>query len=238
MPTMGSLFAGIGGFDLGFERAGFDVKWQVEIDPWCRKVLAKNFPNAERYEDVRTVGAHNLSRVDVITGGFPCQDISVAGRGAGIEGARSGLWSEFARIIHVLQPKFALVENTPSLLGRGMGRVVGDLAEIGYDTQWQCVPASSVGARHRRERIWIIAYPNSQGLQERQMHPGFSFEERLNVDGKNPSLDTWWPIESAVVRKLHGIPHRVDRVRGLGNSVVPQIPEMYARRIAEVLGRQ
>src|SRR6185503_10467180 len=129
-PTMGSLFAGIGGFDLGFTRAGFDVSWQVEIDPWCRKVLAKHFPDAERFEDVRTVGRHNLRPVDVICGGFPCQDISVAGRKAGITGDRSGLWSEQFRVIRELRPKVALIENVAALVGFGLERVLSDLASI------------------------------------------------------------------------------------------------------------
>lgn len=114
--TMGSLFAGIGGFDLGFERAGFQTVWQVEINEWARKVLAKNFPHAERYADIRECGRHNLKPVDVICGGFPCQDISNAGLRAGIEGERSGLWSEFARVINELQPKYVLIENVAALL--------------------------------------------------------------------------------------------------------------------------
>jgi DNA (cytosine-5)-methyltransferase 1 len=167
-PTVGSLFAGIGGFDLGFTRAGFDVSWQVEIDSWCRKVLAKHFPESERFEDVRTVGKHNLSRVDVIVGGFPCQDISNAGLRAGIGGERSGLWSEMHRIIRELQPHFVLVENVAALLGRGMGRVLGDLAALGYDAEWEVVSAADVGAPHLRERVWILAYPRREGIYERR----------------------------------------------------------------------
>src|SRR6185312_5367478 len=161
---MGSLFAGIGGFDLGFERAGFKTIWQVEIDSFCRRVLAKHFPEAERFEDVRDCGKHNLRPVDVICGGFPCQDISNAGKRAGIDGERSGLWSEFARIIGELRPRFVVVENVAALLGRGMGRVLGDLAEIGYDAEWQVISAAEMGALHLRERVWIVAYPNTHGL--------------------------------------------------------------------------
>jgi DNA (cytosine-5)-methyltransferase 1 len=163
-PTVGSLFAGIGGLDLGFERAGFKSVWQVEIDPYCTKVLAKNFPEAERYEDVRKVGRHNLRPVDIIVGGFPCQDISVAGKGIGIvPGSRSGLWSEMCRIISELRPKFVLVENVTALLRRGMGRVLGDLADIGYDAEWRIISALEGGGIHRRERVWIIAYPAKIG---------------------------------------------------------------------------
>lgn len=150
--TVGSLFSGIGGFDLGFARAGFEIAWQVEIDPFCRAVLEKHWPTVRRYEDVRTVGSE-LERVDVLCGGFPCQDISVAGRGAGIDGARSGLWSHFARLIGELRPAYVVVENVTALLTRGLGRVLGDLAARGYDAEWDCLPASAFGANHRRDRI-------------------------------------------------------------------------------------
>ena len=160
--THGSLFAGIGGFDLGFQRAGIKTVWQVEIDAYCRAVLASHFPDAQRFDDVRTVGGHNLPRVDILSGGFPCQDISNAGKRAGIDGERSGLWSEYARIIRELRPRYVVVENVAALLGRGMGRVLGDLAACGYDAEWQSIRASDVGAPHRRERIWIVAYPNGR----------------------------------------------------------------------------
>ena len=165
--NVGSLFAGIGGFDLGFERAGMHVAWQVELDPYCRAVLARHFPEAERFEDIREVGARNLAPVDVLCGGFPCQDLSAAGRGAGIDGARSGLWSEFARIVRELRPGYVVVENVPALLtGKGkrwdrgpIGRVLGDLAEARYDAEWACLSAGEFGAPHLRKRVWIVAYP-------------------------------------------------------------------------------
>jgi DNA (cytosine-5)-methyltransferase 1 len=165
--NVGSLFSGIGGFDLGFERAGMRVAWQVELDPYCRAVLARHFPDAERFEDVREVGAGNLAPVDLLCGGFPCQDLSAAGRGAGIDGARSGLWSEFARIVRELRPRYVVVENVPALLsGKGkrwergpIGRVLGDLAEARYDAEWACLSAREFGAPHLRKRVWIVAYP-------------------------------------------------------------------------------
>ncbi|HET9153130.1 MAG TPA: DNA cytosine methyltransferase [Solirubrobacterales bacterium] len=165
--NVGSLFSGIGGFDLGFERAGMRVSWQVELDPYCRAVLARHFPDAARFEDVREVGARNLDPVDLLCGGFPCQDLSAAGRGAGIDGARSGLWSEFARIVRELRPRYVVVENVPALLtGKGkrwergpIGRVLGDLAEARYDAEWACLSAGEFGAPHLRKRIWIVAYP-------------------------------------------------------------------------------
>jgi DNA (cytosine-5)-methyltransferase 1 len=165
--NVGSLFAGIGGFDLGFERAGMRVAWQVELDPYCRAVLARHFPQAERFEDVREVGTSNLAPVDLLCGGFPCQDLSAAGRGAGIDGARSGLWAEFARIVRELRPRYVVVENVPALLtGKGkrwergpIGRVLGDLAEARYDAEWACLSAREFGAPHLRKRVWIVAYP-------------------------------------------------------------------------------
>jgi DNA (cytosine-5)-methyltransferase 1 len=165
--NVGSLFSGIGGFDLGFERAGMHVSWQVELDPYCRAVLARHFPDAARFEDVCEVGAGNLDPVDLVCGGFPCQDLSAAGRGAGIDGARSGLWSEFARIVRELRPRYVVVENVPALLtGRGkrwdrapVGRVLGDLAEARYDAEWACLSAREFGAPHLRKRIWVVAYP-------------------------------------------------------------------------------
>jgi DNA (cytosine-5)-methyltransferase 1 len=192
-PTLGSLFAGIGGIDLGFERAGFETKWQVEINPYCRKVLARHFPNAERFEDVRNVGSSNLRRVDVIAGGFPCQDISNAGNRAGIEGdTRSGLWREFSRIISELRPSFALVENVAALLvpirdDRGrltepapIGRVLGDLADCGYDAEWQVISAADMGALHLRERVWIVAYPHSDRQHEPQSFPSSPYNQEWN----------------------------------------------------------
>jgi len=160
--TVGSLFAGIGGFDLGFQRAGFDIRWQVEIDPFCRAVLEQHWPTVRRYEDVRKVG-RELERVNVICGGFPCQDISFAGRMRGMAGQRSGLWAEYLRIVCELRPQYIVVENVSALLRLGIARVVGDLAEIGYDSEWDCFPAAAFGAPHIRDRVFIMAYPQRDG---------------------------------------------------------------------------
>lgn len=156
---IGSLFSGIGGLELGLEWAGVGhTVWQVERDPFCRAVLARHWPDAERFEDVCTVGVANLAPVDVICGGFPCQDISYAGKGAGLDGARSGLWFEFARIVREMGPRFVVVENVSALLTRGLDAVLGTLASLGYDAEWCCVRASDVGARHRRDRVFLIGY--------------------------------------------------------------------------------
>ncbi len=153
MLTHGSLFAGIGGFDLGFERAGIKTVWQVEIDPFCRKVLAKNFPEVWRRNDVRRT--KRFPKVDVISGGFPCEDISLAGRRAGIAGERSGLYRQMVRAVRMVRPAFAVMENVAAIVGNGLGRVLGDMAEMRYDAEWDCISASDAGAPHGRDRIWI-----------------------------------------------------------------------------------
>ncbi len=270
MATVGSLFAGIGGFDLGFERQGYDIRWQVENDEYCQRVLQKHWPLVERFHDVCDCGAWNLPRVDVITGGFPCQDVSDAGERAGIDGDRSGLWREMCRIIGELRPQFALVENVPGLFVRGLDRVLGDLAEIGYDAEWQVISAADVGAPHLRKRVWIVAHPGGVGCrgtgpdarrQTRnategsrgqeipsmadsvfagsQGHPGvecdgdqpgrlFSHSTRPFADAGIRQREEWWEAEPDVGRVAHGVPNRVDRLKGLGNAIVPQIAEYFA----------
>jgi DNA (cytosine-5)-methyltransferase 1 len=252
--TVGSLFAGIGGFDLGFERAGFKTVWQVEIDEYCRKVLARHFPDAERFGDIRECGKHNLRAVDVICGGFPCQDISrkQTPENQGLDGERSGLWREMHRIVCELRPRFLVVENVPALLYRGIGRVLGDLATVGYDAEWECIPAASVGAPHLRDRVWILAYPAGQrrvipsnardefdGSME-QRNDGMPAERSQNwklvamVPGvRNGTSANWWRAQSRVARSANGIPAWSQRVKACGNAVVPQIAQWIAERIKE-----
>lgn len=265
--TFGSLFAGIGGIDLGLERAGMECRWQVEIGPFCRKVLAKHWPNVRRYEDIRAVG-EELERVDLIAGGFPCQDISYAGKGAGIDGARSGLWSEYLRIICLLQPRYVLVENVAALLDRGIGRVLGDLSCCGYDAEWEVLPAWAFGGPHHRERVFIVAYTRRERFQgvfplgTAPMAVGRGYREHACMDSVPvlrgvsvyDSLGScsrlrmptdrgvverplrgqgWWEIGPAVFRVANGFPGRVDRIKALGNAVVPQVAEWIGRRIME-----
>ena len=181
--TFGSLFAGIGGFDLGLERAGMVCKWQVEIDPYARAVLNKHWPEVPKHDDVRTFPPQGEWGVDVIRGGFPCQDISVAGKGAGLAGARSGLWYEYARIIGELRPRYVIVENVAALLTRGADVVLGTLASLGYDAEWHVIPASAVGAPHRRDRLWIIAFRNSDSEREADVPDAFSVADAMQRDG-------------------------------------------------------
>jgi DNA (cytosine-5)-methyltransferase 1 len=283
--TVGSLFAGIGGIELGLEwTGGFATAWQVERDPYARRVLEKHWPNALRHDDVCTVGAHNLTPVDVICGGFPCQDISNAGKRAGIEGERSGLWREYARIVRELRPRYVLVENVAALLGRGLGVVLGDLAACGYDAEWSVLSAQNVGAPHLRERLFVIAYAN--GAANGQQHvnaSGRNDRSRALPDVADPTVDgrrPWgqrgsnsgsareyvakralrdahrqrqlqpqglgsevgrrpsdasrWLPEPDVGRVAHGVPARVDRLRALGNAVVPQCAEFVGRLILDM----
>lgn len=162
--TVLDLFSGIGGFSLGLERAGFKTVAFCEIDPFCRRVLAKHWPGVPCHDDV-TAREFGEGEADVITGGFPCQDVSLAGRRAGLSGSRSGLYRELVRAICVVRPRYAIVENVAALLGDGMGTVLGDLAEGGVDAEWDCVPASAVGAPHERDRVFIITHARSFGLK-------------------------------------------------------------------------
>ena len=323
---VGSLFAGIGGFDLGLERAGFDIAWQVEIDPYCQRVLAKHWPTVQRYGDIRVIDWSAVEPVDLLCGGFPCQDISFAGKGAGLSGERSGLWFEYAKAIDALKPRYVLIENVAALRSRGLDQVLGSLAALGYDAEWHCIPASAVGAPHRRDRIWIVAYPSELHGYGSGVYTGSSSEmlgripesgdsraaptllayparlqpgraeqraigERVGPGGQpepvadayeharqqrrsgdtsqgaggrdadrgavgahgmgnphQPRLEIrldgnagqqsaaeragWWLSEPDVGRVAHGVPARVDRLRALGNAVVPQIPEVIADAIA------
>ena len=287
----GSLFSGIGGIDLGFDRAGMECVWQVEIDDYATKVLEKHWPEVHREKDIRECGKHNLEWVDVIAGGFPCQDISYAGRGAGLDGERSGLFFEAVRVVRELQPRAVVLENVAALLTRGLDRVLGTLAEVGYDAEWHCIPAAAVGAPHVRDRVFIIAYSDGGRFKECQKchgksKPGNQAQQRnyalrlcndvayanmqhgergsesrqsereerktrtessgcgsdvadfdssgfKDASGckeiaqcgwkRTFSRSSWWDVEPAVGRVANGVSNRVDRLRGLGNAVVPQV---------------
>ena len=260
--TVGELFAGIGGIGLGLERAGMEVKWAIEYDPYAAAVYRKNFPHIKMIEqDITTIDFTELEYVDMLTGGFPCQDISYAGKGAGIEGSRSGLWKEFWRAIRDVRPRLVLVENVPALLSRGLGVVLGDLASIGYDAEWDCIPAEFIGALHRRDRWFCLAYPygtrelQPQGIEQDEWgRPCNGSEEVADADksrlairlqsengrgdlrkeGQTTTEGGWWSVEPDVGRVADGIPSRVDRLRCLGSAVVPQVAEWIGRRILEV----
>lgn len=248
--TFGSLFAGIGGFDLGFERAGMVCKWQVEIDEYATKVLKKHWPHVHRERDIRECGKHNLESVDVICGGFPCQDISYAGLRAGLEGERSGLFFEAIRVVRELRPRIVVLENVAALLDGGLGEVLRCLAESGHDAEWDVLPACSVGADQIRERVFILAYTKHSGMARRwrvnrtgpQMLFGSGicdFESQGGTFKADKALvgfarsNSAWNREPGVDRVAHGVSNRVDRMRGLGNAVVPQVAEWIGRQIVE-----
>jgi DNA (cytosine-5)-methyltransferase 1 len=233
------LFSGIGGFSLGLERTGgFKTVAFCEIEEFPRRVLAKHWPKVPCYHDIRELTGARLAAdgigVDAICGGFPCQDISVSGRGAGIHGERSGLWSEVARLAGELRPQLLVLENSPALLSRGLGRVLGDLAALGYDAQWHCVPAAYAGAAHRRDRVWIVAYPHEVGgiaPENRGLDwPVFYQAEWPKIADAVGGCDRWAP-EPNISRVANGFPNIVDRRGALGNAVVPQIPELIGNAI-------
>ena len=264
------LFSGIGGFSLGLERTGgFTTVAFCERDAYARAVLRKHWPDVPCFDDVRNVGAGSgLGAIDVVCGGFPCQDISFAGAGAGLGGERSGLWFEMLHVIAETRPRYVIAENVAALRSRGLETVLGGLASVGYDAEWHCSPASAVGAPHRRDRVWVVAYADRKRCEKldasaepgepsradrarharitpdamRQQHesrcaaygrPGTQIVSRLEQSDA-------WAVEPGILRVAHGVPHRVDRLRCVGNAVVPQIPELlgrailsHARRVAE-----
>ena len=178
-------FAGIGGFSYAADKlvGGFETTQFVEIDPFCQKVLKKHFPNIPCHDDIKTFTAFP-GQYDVITGGFPCQDISVAGRREGItQQSRSGLFYELIRVIRLVRPKFVVMENVAAILNNGLDVVLGELSEAGYDAEWSIISASSLGAAHRRSRWWCVAYPNSIGCGGGSSE-GCSIQERSFLSGE------------------------------------------------------
>lgn len=224
------LFSGIGGFSLGLERTGgFETVAFCEIEPFCQRVLAKQWPEVPCYDDVSKLTGEQLRAdgiaVDVICGGFPCQDISLAGRMSGIGGEKSGLWNEMLRITSDLRPRFVIIENSPVLRSRGLGAMLRQFRSIGHDAEWHCIPLNAIDAPHRRDRVWIIAYPSGErnGLPPLQISAGWDKLKHRD----------WWHAEPEVRRVDDGIPGRAHRLRTLGNAVSPMIPELIGLAILE-----
>lgn len=347
--TVGSLFSGIGGFDLGLERAGMQVIWQSEIDEFASRVLKKHWPDVPNLGDITKIDWSEIERPDVICGGYPCQPFSTAGKRGGANDKRH-LWPAMHNAIRVLRPRYALMENVRGHLSLGFGRVLGDLAEIGYDAEWQIIPAAAVGAPHKRDRVFIVAYPTSefcngsndntriglesQPLSELRNNGGSQFvantnntrnrtpKRRINdnratqikkrqvfsqfelgrrgaemanaeskqSNGRQSASDTkqfkqkrlqkqvrtssstladtnskfvgqygsssdvadqsrqwhdqrerqktndfgqWWEVEPSVGRVANGVSDRVDRLKGLGNAIVPQVAELVGALVVE-----
>lgn len=290
--TVGSLFSGIGGFELGFEATGrFETWWQVECDPYATKVLEKHWPDVQRHDDVCTWPNETTEPVDVLIGGFPCQDISYAGKGAGLDGERSGLFYELMRIVRVVGPKYVVLENVAALFTRGLDQVLGTLASHGYDAEWEVVSAASVGAPHRRDRVFILGYlAHSIGSgtgdqngtacrQEREPTNAFksatlrqgnwqALPEGTDASGADCSTladsdneqckgceqetllrkfrisresrrsssyqRAQFATEPSVCRVADGVPKRMDRLRCLGNAIVPQVAQVVAERLLQI----
>ena len=224
----GSLFSGIGGIDLGLTRAGMACEWQIENDPFCQKILSKHWPDTKRFSDIREVDIDVLNEVDLIAGGFPCQDISNAGDRKGINGKRSGLWQQYVRILRGIRPRFGIVENVGALTIRGLQRVLGDIHESGYDAEWRSLSASLFGFPHKRERLFIVAHNVGDRLERRDAEPGIMQGpiETLDIPSHRMHVS-----ESFGLRTINGVSNYVDRIRGLGNAVIPQIVEWIGRRI-------
>lgn len=239
-----SVFTGIGGFDLAADDIGWNNVFQCEIDTFCQDVLKKNFPKTEKYLDINEFDARKYrGAIDVISGGFPCQDISISGKGEGITGSRSGLWKQYFRIIAEVLPGFVVIENSPQLLKKGFETVLYDLSEIGYNAEWEVISAAEFGKPHIRERLWVVAYPSVQrwrgilhllkrSLVEKgskansldtQSHPFLRFEQGYS--------------EPPVFGVVDGLSKRLDVVKRLGacgNAVVPDIPKAIFQQIEYV----
>lgn len=281
------LFSGIGGFSLGLERAGMETVAFCEFDKHAQKVLKKHWPHIPIHEDIRELdGTQYKGAIDVVCGGFPCQDLSGAGLQEGFKGERSSLYREMLRIISECMPRYAIFENVTGLLtgdnGRWFAKFLYDLAEIGFDAEWHCISASELGAPHHRDRVWIIAYPSSLqcdgqkvGAQERTQR---KIHESGGCSGANDVANTdsigsktgvatkggpregkstiseylsyeigrerakqrlgWWSVEPGMGRVANGIQNRSHRLKQLGNSVVPQIPEAIGRAIMKQMANE
>ena len=232
--SIGSLFSGIGGFELGLERAipNSHTIWQVEQNEFCKSILQKHWPHAKIFSDVHVVGSHNLEAPDILCGGFPCQDISTLGKGEGLNGKKSGLWFEMFRIICELRPRVAVLENVPAITFRGLYRIVGSLSEIGYDCEWDIISARQFGAPHLRKRWFAIAYPNNQSKSISPIHDEMERLKKFSSTNKK----TYWQnrqIESVFSGMDDGISSRLDkdRLKALGNAIVPQCSEYIGEKI-------
>jgi DNA (cytosine-5)-methyltransferase 1 len=274
--TVGSLFSGIGGLDLGLERAGMKVIWNSEIDEFACRVLKKHWPAVPNLGNIKEVDFKNVERPDVICGGYPCQPFSNAGNRQGEADPRH-LFPWVLDAVRILRPDYVVLENVRGHLSMGGVSVIGSLTGIGYDSEWRVISAASMGAPHRRDRVFIVAYPerkmadtnnerpfhrgievdtNTAGLNA-QYEPSGSGSTMADSDGVELGLDgtkrvttkasrgriyyrerqetyvggEWWKVEPDLGRVAYGVPSRVDRLRGLGNAVVPQIAELIGEMV-------
>ena len=233
------LFSGIGGFSLGLERAGMESVAFCEFDKHAQKVLKKHWPDVPIYDDVRTLdGKQFRGSIDVVCGGFPCQDLSTAGKQSGFDGERSSLYTEMLRIISECLPRYAIFENVTGLLtgdrGRWFAKFLYDLAEIGYDAEWHCIKADLTGIPTHRDRVWILAYPAEKHVAQ-VVDEGRLSSELRRMGAAHISRTGWSVDQCRMGRGVDGIPDETHRFEQLGNSVVPQIPEAIGKAIMESL---
>jgi DNA (cytosine-5)-methyltransferase 1 len=225
------LFSGVGNFSRGFEATGrFETIAFCEIDPYCRNVLARHWPSVPIYPDVRLLTRRRLEKdgllpVDVVVGGSPCQDISQLGTRAGIKGVKSSVWSEMARLVDEIRPRLVVLENVEALRfrRRGLDTILRDLARLGYDAEWGCFSAASVGAPHRRNRIFLVAHAGCGNTVFGELEPH-------SVDALAESLRDHWAREPGLGRLAHGSRprHYRHRHRMIGNTIVPQVARLVA----------
>jgi DNA (cytosine-5)-methyltransferase 1 len=251
------LFHGIGGFALGVHWSGmkFENHFCSDIEPYAQKLYKLRFPDSIQLGDITKINTEDLKQYGdkwIITGGFPCQDISCAGKGKGIHGERSGLWFEYWRLINDLRPDFAIMENVGMLIHRGLREVLGSLAEIGYNAEWQMLRSCQFGLPHQRERLWIVAYPEQISIDKSMEQRRISFKKQRCAKIRGESweqfeLDNYevapskWRIKGQnnsrplLLRNDDGISGRVDRLQGLGNAIVPQIAELLFNQIKPLI---
>jgi DNA (cytosine-5)-methyltransferase 1 len=237
------LFSGIGGMALGLERAGMRSAAFCEVEPYCQRVLARRFPGVPVYDDVRTLTADRLRRdgisVNALAGGFPCQDISYAGFGAGLAGDRSGLWFEYARLLGELGPDIAVVENVSALLDRGMAEVLGTLSDLGFHALWDTVSACAVGLPHMRRRVFIVAYAHRLNGWEGFRH-SFAREYRAlqtidRFEGARARQRARLANPSELYGGADGLPYGMERNRAIGNAVAPDVAETIGTAIMRAM---
>jgi DNA (cytosine-5)-methyltransferase 1 len=264
MQQLIDTFSGIGGFSLAARwLGGIETVQFVERDPYCQRVLAKHWPTVPIHDDICTFSPAPGS-ADIVCGGFPCQDISAAGKGAGLAGARSGLFYELLRVVCLVGPRYVVLENVAAITYRGMDDVLGALAEAGFDAEWACIPAAAVGACHQRDRWWCVAY--AQGQQRNDLRAARAGRQAKpeSGDGNGPAVDSYgqrlegshqlasgwsqWPAaprrlssdwggyvsQPVLCRGDDGLSGRVDRLRALGNAVVPQVAMVPLARVLEL----
>ena len=258
-------FSGIGGFSYGLERlcGGFETVAFVEQDKFCQKILRKHWPDVPIHDDIRTFPTDGLGRIDLLCGGFPCQPWSTAGKREGHEDSLNrDLWPEMARIIQELRPRYVIGENVRGFVNEPMGlaRTLTDLDSLGYQSTYWILPAASVGAPHRRDRVWIVAHAYSDSEPDGTLNAGprsgelvadtkrigqsrsgesvRPIDTKENQNGKTGGADYgsqrdegWWITEPSVGRVAHGIPNRVDRLKALGNAVVSQVVAQIGKAI-------